>query len=160
LIYLSERKLLGLVRDITFFRWCGIRRIIGAPFAYELRHAQLDCGTGMVEREAERLARCLADLGPIDVRDRSLWDLRLQRHEIDSAWNSLASLGEGNFIAVNLGGKVHSRDWGDANWITLLRLMTPKYSGLALVFFGSEDEFSRADQVGKVWPGSVINLCG
>jgi ADP-heptose:LPS heptosyltransferase len=160
LIYLSGRKLLGLVRDIGFFRWCGIRRIIGAPFAYDLRHARLDPATGIVEREAERLARCLVGLGPVDVQDRTLWDLRLQPNEIDSAWKSLASLRESNFVAMHLGGKVPSNNWGDMNWTTLLRLMALKYADFTLVFFGSDDEFSRADRVATAWPGSIVNLCG
>jgi ADP-heptose:LPS heptosyltransferase len=38
--------------------------------------------------------------------------------------------------------------------------MAEKYSEVALVFFGSEDEFYRSDRVAAVWPGRTLNLCG
>lgn len=160
LIYLSERKLLGLIRDVSFFRWCGVRRIIGAPFASDLRHPRADGVAGMVEREAERLARCLAPLGPIDVREPSLWDLRLQPDEIQSALKFLGPLRENNFIAMNLGGKVPSNDWGDPNWIKLLQLMSAACHEFALIFFGSADEYDRSDRVAAIWTGQALNLCG
>jgi heptosyltransferase III len=160
LVYLANRKLLDVVRDVVFFHWCGIRRIIGAPFAYDLRHVRVDRATGTVEREAERLARCIEPLGSVDVRDRTLWDLRLQPDEVESALRFLTPLRENNFIVMNLGGKVPSKDWGDANWSKLLQLMAPKYSKLALVPVGSADEFSRSERVAVVWPGRRLNLCG
>ena len=75
----------GVIRDMVFFRFCGIRRIIGAPLARDLRTTQTDPTTGVTEREAERLARCLAPLGNIKVHDRTLWDLRLLPEETDAA---------------------------------------------------------------------------
>src|SRR5262249_34369968 len=158
LIYLSERELPGVIKDVSFFYWCGVRRIIGAPFAYDLRYPRADRLTGTVEREAERLARCLTPLGLFDVRDRKLWDLRLQADEIKSASRFLTPLQETNFVAMNLGGKVLSNDWGDANWIELLHLMSRVCSEFALVFFGSEDEFSRCDRMAGAWPGRALNL--
>lgn len=160
LIYLSPRGWFGAIRDIGFFRSCGIRRIIGAPLARDLRHVRIDQTTGTTEREAERLARCLAPLGNIDVRDPALWNLQLLPEEKDAANEFLFSLRGASFVAVNVGGKVHRKDWGDAHWTELMRLMAPEYADFALVLFGSEDEFDRCGRLAADWPGHTLNLCG
>ena len=160
LIYLSPRSRFGAMRDVSFFRLCGIRRIIGAPLARDMAEARIDRTTGVSEREAERLARCLTPLGIIDVRDRKLWDLRLLPDEIETADKLLIPLGCANFIAVNIGGKVPSNNWGDSNWTKLLRLIASKYADCALIFFGSEDEFRRSARIAADWPGPKLNLCG
>jgi heptosyltransferase-3 len=160
LVYVADRNLLATLRDVCFFRACGIRSIIGAPISSDLRRPRVDPTTGFVEFEAERLARCLARLGPIDLHDPDFWDLRLQRHEMRAAEQSLAPIRQFEFIAVSVGGKVASKDWGDDNWMTLLALMALRYSHLALVFFGSADEFDRSSMLAAAWPGPRLNLCG
>jgi len=160
LIYMSPRSWFGAIRDISFFRWCGIRHIIGAPLARDLRQVRIDQTTGTTEREAERLARCLAPLGNIEVSDRALWDLQLLPEEMDAANAFLKPLRGASFITVNVGGKVSRKDWGDAHWIDLLRLMAPEYADFALVLLGSEDEFERCGRLGADWPGPTLNLCG
>ena len=149
-----------MIRDISFFRCCGIRRIIGAPLAGDLRHARIDKTTGETEREAERLARCLAPLGTIEMSDRTLWDLRLLPEEMDAADEIVLLLGGASFVAVNLGGKVSRKFWGEARWTELLRLMMPEYADFALVLFGSGDEFERSARIAACWPGPTLNLCG
>jgi asparagine synthase (glutamine-hydrolysing) len=160
LIYMSPRSPFGVIRDMVFFRSCGIRRIIGAPLARNLRVTQIDPATRMVEREAERLARCLAPLGNIAVHDRTLWDLRLLPEEMETADKIVFQLGGASFVAINLGGKVPRNNWGDARWTELLRLMAHKYAGFALVLFGSEDEFDRSARIAAKWSGPTLNLCG
>jgi lipopolysaccharide heptosyltransferase III len=61
---------------------------------------------------------------------------------------------------MNLGGKVSNKDWGDANWSELLRLMASQYALFALVLLGSADEFDRSDRIAAKWPGRTLNLCG
>lgn len=160
LIYVADRDVVSTLRDLCFFGWCGIRRIIGAPIAADLRRPRIDPVTGYVEFEAERLARCLASLGPIDLNNPDVWDLRLRPHEIISAERSLAPVRARSFIAVNIGGKIARKDWGDDNWMALFELMAVRYADLALVFFGSADEFDRSGRLGAAWPGPRLNLCG
>jgi ADP-heptose:LPS heptosyltransferase len=160
LIYVADRDLAGTLRDVYFFRACGIRHILGAPLARDLRRLRVDPETGHTEREAERLARCLAPLGPIDLDDPEMWNLRLQPDELRNAQNALAPLRGRDFIAMSLGGKVEAKDWGDDNWARLLRLMAGRYPNLALVFIGSADESPRAAALALQWPGPVVNLCG
>src|SRR5262249_55356780 len=143
LVYIADRPLRSTIRDILFFYSCGISKVIGAPLTQNLRFAQVDPSTGLLEYETERLARCLAKLGKIDLRNRGFWDLRLTSDEATAGAKALDSLGGHQIVAVNLGGKVTLKDWGDPNWKELLQLMSPKYRDLALVFFGSPDEWDR-----------------
>jgi heptosyltransferase III len=160
LIYIADRNAWSIFRDLCFFRACGIRHVIGAPLRRDIRHPRIDPKTGELEQEASRLSRCLASLGPFDLNDHSLWDLRLQPDEIATADKLLAPLNGNRFIAINLGGKVRSKDWGNENWITLLRLISQSYSRLPLVFIGSNDEFDRSARIAASWSGLTLNLCG
>jgi ADP-heptose:LPS heptosyltransferase len=160
LIYIADRDILSTLRDFCFFRLCGIQNIIGLPFRSSLRRPRVDPKTGIVEYEAERLARCLAPLGPIDLHDREFWDLRLHPGETAVADHGLAPLGGRSFVAINAGGKVQTKDWGNDNWTALLRLMSVRHSSLSLVFIGSADEFDRSAELAAAWPGQTLNLCG
>lgn len=160
LVYVADRDLLRTLRDLCFFRLCGIRRIIGAPLTRDLRRYRTDPRSGDAEKEATRLMRCLATLGPIDLDDASSWDLRLQPDEIRTAGKALSPLDGKPFIAINVGGKVASKDWGDANWTALLRRLAAKFQSLGLVSVGSADEFDRHQKLAAVWPGPTLNLCG
>jgi ADP-heptose:LPS heptosyltransferase len=160
LIYIADRDLPRTLRDVCFFRLCGIKHIIGTPVVRDLRFPRTDPKTGEVEREALRLARCLAPLGTIEVDNSRSWDLRLQSDEIAIADERLAPLRGRRFAAINLGGKVASKDWGYENWSALLRLMMIRHSSLALVFVGSADEFDRSAELAAIWPGPTLNLCG
>ena len=97
LIYIADRNIFSTLRDLCFFRLCGIRHVIGAPVRRDLRRPRVDPETGETEHEAVRLARCLAPLGPIDLNDREFWDLRLQPSEIAVADKCLAPLGGKKF---------------------------------------------------------------
>jgi heptosyltransferase III len=160
LIYVADRNLADTLRDVTFFHACGIRHVVGAPIARDLRRLRIDPETGHTEREAERLARCLAPLGPIDLDDPEMWDLRLQPDELRIAESMLAPLRGRDFLAMSLGGKIEAKDWGDENWARLLALMAGRYSNLALVFIGSADEAPRAATLARQWQGPTLNLCG
>ena len=160
LIYIADRDFLSTVRDICFFRLCGLSRVIGVPLNRDLRFPRVDPETGNTEREASRLARCLAPLGMIDLEDPGFWDLRLQADEVSLAGSKLAMLGGNDFIAVSIGGKDRSKDWGNENWIVLLRLISAEHPDLALIFVGAADEFDRSAKLAAIWRGPTLNLCG
>ncbi len=160
LIYVADRDIVSTLRDLCFFRSCGIRHVIGAPISRDLRRPRIDPATDCIEFEAERLARCLAPLGQIELDNPRSWDLHLQPHEIKSAENSLAPVRDYGLVAVNIGGKAAGKDWGDGNWRRLFELMAARLAGLALVFFGSADEFDRSSRLAAAWPSAQMNLCG
>ena len=159
LVYVADRRFAVTARDVLFFHACGIRRIIGAPLSRDLRQLRRDA-SGDAEREAERLARCLAPLGHIDLNDPAMWDLRLQPSELRAGEMALAPLRGRKFIAVSLGGRQEGKDWGNENWTALFQLLGARYPDLALVFFGSADEADRATILAAWWPAAALNLCG
>jgi len=160
LVYIVDRGALQTVRDICFFRLCGIRQIVGASLARDLRRPRVDPITGEGEREAVRLARCLSSLGPINLDDPAMWDLGLQAAERRAAAAALAPLHDGDFIAVSVGGKSVRKDWGDANWRQLLGLIMADWPRTSIVFVGAAEEFDRCEDLAKQWRGQTINLCG
>jgi ADP-heptose:LPS heptosyltransferase len=151
---------LSTLRDVLFFRLCGVRHVIGAPLAGDLRRPRIDPETGQEEPEAERLARCLSSLGPIDLEDRTLWDLRLSLGERRTAEAALAPLAGRAFIAVSIGGRVAQKDWGDANWRELLSRLTAERPDLGLVFIGAAEESDRSADLAPAWNVTPLNLCG
>src|SRR5262245_12741780 len=92
LIYIADRDLSRTLRDVCFFRSCGIRHVLGAPLTRDLRFPRIDPVTGDAEQEALRLTRCLAPLGTINLDNPEFWDLRLQPEEIAFADRKLAPL--------------------------------------------------------------------
>ncbi|HEY2139762.1 MAG TPA: glycosyltransferase family 9 protein, partial [Chthoniobacterales bacterium] len=160
LVYVADRDAVATLRDVLFFRLCGVRHVIGAPLARELREPRINPETGDEEHEAERLARCLSSLGPLDLEDRALWDLCLRVDERRAAEVALAPLGGRGFIAVSIGGRAAQKDWGDANWRELLSLLAAEWPDLALVFFGAAEEFDRSAGLATAWRGKSLNFCG
>jgi heptosyltransferase III len=160
LIYVADRDAVATLRDVLFFRLCGIRHVIGAPLARDLRQARIDPETGHEEHEAERLVRCLSSLGVVDLEDRAVWDLRLRVDERRAAEVALAPLAGRGFIAVSIGGKATRKDWGDANWRELLSLLAAEWPDLGLVFFGASEEFDRSAGLATAWTGKALNFCG
>jgi ADP-heptose:LPS heptosyltransferase len=160
LVYIADRDALGTLRDVLFFHLCGVRRVIGAPLARDLRQPRIDPETGYEEHEAERLARCLSSLGPLDLEDRVYWGLRLTSDEKRAAEAALAPLAGRAFIAVSVGGRAVRKDWGDANWRGLLSRLAAEWPDLGLVFFGAAEEFDRSAGLAAVWTGEALNLCG
>ena len=160
LIYLSSRgnTLSSVYRNYAFFRLCGFRNIIGAPFTRDLLNTRTDPKTGIMEREAQRLARCLKALGPIDIEDPSAWDLHLTAEE-HAAADRFLTWGEAPFIGLNTGGKDAAKDWGDDRWTNLLARLAPTVA-YPLVFVGARDDIERADRLGTSWPHGYLNGCG
>lgn len=159
LVYMGGgRGVLSVYRDMLFFLACGFTRIIGAPITQDLDQGRVEPGGGE-EPEVERLIRCFAELGPIDPHQRGAWDLRLTETELDRADAFLSPLAGAPFLAINTGGKIANKDWGEANWATLL----PRLADLgvpALVFVGAAEDSERAQRLGALWPGQVLDGCG
>lgn len=160
LIYLAEsRGLLAAWRDAAFFKLCGFRRIIGIPLTRDLQRKR-DEGDGILERENHRLGRTLAPLGPINLEDRGWWDLRLNADERFAAQSALGELSRSPFVAVNTGGKAVEKDWGERAWASLLTRLEQNLPGWGLTFVGGKEDRERAEVLGSLWQGTVIDLCG
>jgi ADP-heptose:LPS heptosyltransferase len=149
-----------MLRDILYFRLCGVRHFIGMPLSPNMRRLRLDPATGVSEREAERLLRTLTPLGTVDLHDPAVWDLHLLPGERDAADAALRTLVGRDFIAVSIGTKWPVNDWGDPNWAALLRSLTAEWPDLGLVLFGATEEFDRSAELASHCRGPTLNLCG
>ena len=165
LVYLAApRGYFNLLRDETFFRWwCRIPRILGIPFARDLRHCRAPQSRhGLWEREADRLGRCIGELGSIEAIVPNSWDLRLTTAEIAEADRALNGADfHGNrprWLGLGIGTKQVMKDWGDEKWQAVLSGIND--ANLGLVLIGAAEERERSMAVARVWLGPVVNLCG
>jgi len=161
LIYLMPtRGRIRQLRDRLFFRMCGLRRVIGYPRDIDLYRLRKDPATGFCERECERLARTLRELGAIDLNSRASWDLRLNEQERSAASAITARFGTTPFFAINMGGKLPVQDWGVDRWDTLLSALGKIYPSYGLLIVGGAEDSHRAAKITQIWPNVVVNACG
>ncbi|WP_028007993.1 glycosyltransferase family 9 protein [Solimonas flava] len=161
LIYLAaNRGRLAVWRDVLFFKLCGFKKIIGAPLTADLLENRKNPVDGTEEPEAERLARTLHSLGAIELNRADAWDLRLTSREAEAADRAIATLAGQPFFAVNMGGKVAPKDWGEANWHALIDQLAVEYPELHLVVVGAAEDAPRADALLSRWPAGRVSVCG
>ncbi len=165
LVYLAApRGTKAALRDSRFFRVCGIRRQIGIPRTEMLQRHLSSVEGELLEYEAERLARSATELGTAELDDPGSWDLQLTHNETARAREELKASAGMPIIAVSLGTKMQSKDWGADNWRTLLAEMARRYPGHALVLCGAADEAAASESAGEGWRGEgdapILNLCG
>jgi ADP-heptose:LPS heptosyltransferase len=167
LVYLAAAK--GVVttyRDYLFFRWCGLRNIIGIsanPRRMESRPPA--SGGDLWESEAERLARQLGRLGRVDCGLAPNWNLHLSDAEAAEAKRLLdeglprSRNGRRRLLGLSVGTKEPAvKDWGDDNWRAAIRGL--QGLGYDLVLLGGMDDRDRSARLVAGWPGDVVNLCG
>ena len=167
MIYLAApRGLLATYRDFLFFRWCGITRIVGLPGTPDRADSRPPAkGSALWEREAERLARQLLPLGPVDFSLQASRALNLSAEEIGEAARlldrSFPDHGAGQarrVFGLSIGTNQPINDWGDANWRAVLEELRRLDFGLVLL--GGKEDRLRSRQLVENWPGPVLNLCG
>lgn len=160
LVYLAApRGERALKRDLAFFRICGIRTVIGAPFG-KLGSALYDEQTGMWEHEAMRLARTMTILGDADPSDLANWDLKWTATEISRADEFLSRLRSQPFLVSGIGTKMQAKDWGTERWQALIQRMTLRFPDHGMVFVGAKEDTESSELVGQSWQGTTLNLCG
>jgi len=167
LIYLGPRRGVAAARrDAKFFRLCGIRWQVGVPVTEEMQGWLRQEKTGALEPESERLARNIAELGDAGVDSRAAWDLGLTAAEEARAEEALRAAGGRPVLAVSVGTKVQSKDWGRENWRALLERLGAAFPRHALALAGVKEENEASEFAAEGWragAGSeacVVNLCG
>lgn len=172
----AARGVAAAQRDLRFFRLCGVRRVIGVPCAGAMQgnffgaepgsaEAQSRLLEGELEPEATRLARNLAELGDARLQEPASWSLHLSEAEMKRAAEAIGPEALGcTPIAVSVGTKVQSKDWGRENWQALLTRLARELPGRSLILLGAPDESSASDFAAAHWKasggGPVVNLCG
>jgi ADP-heptose:LPS heptosyltransferase len=165
LVYLGPpRGVEAARRDAKFFRLCGIPRLIGVPDTEDMQHNRWQESEQALEPEGARLARNLAELGDARLDDAASWDLHLTEAERARAAQALAAVAGRAMIAVSVGTKVQSKDWGRENWRVLLARVAALYPDYGLVLSGAGEESEASEFAADGWrgvsPGPVVNLCG
>jgi heptosyltransferase III len=166
LVYLTPaRGLANAYRDWLFFKLCGFKHIVGMPMTPDLQRCRhTGAGTAadprIEERECERLVRCLHALGPIDLADPDMWNLRLSGRELSIGDGVLTPLNGTPYFAINMGGKAKEKDWGLENWKMLLRTVSAQYPDTGLLVIGAAEDSERARAMSEAWSGQVIDACG
>jgi heptosyltransferase III len=162
LVYLMPRRNPEVAkRDLRFFRACGIKGILGVPeLTEESAKPKYFLDRGLYEHEAERLARCLHELGNVDLNDSANWDLRLTAAETKKADMLLGNFGAQPMICWAIGAKRQPNDWGVENWEALSSALGHKFLDYGLVLLGTKEEHIDSDRASRKWPGRRLNLCG
>ncbi len=164
-VYLAaSRGVDAAKRDARYFSLCGILRQVGVPLTGSMQENLVGMPDGALEPEAKRLVRNIAELGDGRPDDPASWDLRLSAAEIAKARAVLRPAAGMPVIAVSVGTKVQSKDWGAENWRALLGRLASVYPGHALAICGAGEEFAASEVAAEGWreAGSapVVNLCG
>jgi heptosyltransferase-3 len=165
LVYMgSTRGVESAHRDAKFFRLCGIPRLIGVPFTEDMQQNRWEESAQALEPEASRLARNLAELGTVDLTDPNNWDLHLTDAEHARATEVLSATAGHPIIAVSVGTKVQSKDWGRDNWRALLHRLATLYPKHTLALCGAAEESEASEFAANGWreksSSPVVNLCG
>ncbi len=181
LVYMAAgRGVAAARRDAAFFRICGVRRQIGVPLTERMDQPQRENEPGLtrigapgvvlseipflLEPEAARLTRNLAELGDAELEQPAAWDLHLTEAERAAARALLAPAGSRPILAVSVGTKVQAKDWGRENWRALLTRLGQAFPEHALALAGAESESEASEFAAALWStgssGPVINLCG
>jgi heptosyltransferase III len=160
LVYLRPvREMPNAYRDRRFFRWAGIKRIVGLPGPAELIDI-VDPATGAYTPEAIRLARTVRELGDAAPERLSNWSLRLTAAETDVAKAALGELAGRPLMVCGPGTKMQAKDWGRENWRALLAKLAANYPGYGLALIGAREDSEVSDYAARDWTGPKANLCG
>jgi heptosyltransferase III len=165
LVYIgAARGVESARRDAKFFRLCGISRLIGVPVTEDMQQNRFDESGKFLEPEGARLVRNLAELGDVDLDAPANWNLLLTDKEHARATEVLVPAAGKPIIAVSVGTKVQSKDWGRDNWKALLHQVAKLYPDHALALCGAGEENETSEFAANGWrensSNPVINLCG
>jgi ADP-heptose:LPS heptosyltransferase len=151
-------------RDARFFRLCGISRLVGVPVSEDMQKNRWEESEQALEPEGARLVRNLAELGNADMEAPASWDLKLTDRDHARANDVLSSTLGHPILAVSVGTKVQSKDWGRDNWRALLNSLANLYPDHALVLGGASEESEASEFAAQGWRQNshspVVNLCG
>jgi asparagine synthase (glutamine-hydrolysing) len=165
LIYLAQPQgVLSTYRDYLFFRSCGIRSVIGLTLTHDLQDCrQPALGSALWESEASRLGRSLGVCDRAELERSVNWTLNLTTAEIEEA---MRIIGQGlpsdqcrkGFLGLSIGTKQKINDWGNQNWLAVLKGLSGLDLGLVLI--GAAEERARSQKLADEWHGPTLNLCG
>ena len=147
------------LRDEIFLRLAGCRQIEGMEASkVEVKRVFL-IKQQRYESEASRLLRAVGG-NPLALTEGE-FSLELSALEQQAAEQLLPprAAGAARFV-VSIGTKSPANDWGQVNWLKLVRLLAEQMPGSFLILIGSQDEHARCAALGGSFYNRSINLCG
>ena len=149
------------LRDLLFFKICGIPKIIGIPFHKQDLYPFKLLEMGTYEPEYLRIARRVESLTKVDTKNPKMWDLLFTQIEIKE---SEAILNKENikapFICFSVGSKFEEKDWGIANWKIVISGVALAFPNLTLVGLGAQEEYEKTQEVFVDVRRKAVNICG
>ena len=169
LVYLAgARGVKAARRDAVFFKFCGVKRVVGVPLTEDQQRCRSEGfkdGVPWFEQEGLRLARCVAELGDAKVEEQESWAPGLTDGERAEGAELVAGMGGARYFAFSLGTKAQSNQWGVERWRELLARVAKEWPGYGLAVIGAPDEREVSETVAEAWQGvegsgPAVNLCG
>ncbi len=149
-------------RDLSFFRMCGIERVIGAEFIRQNSlPAVIPRPTPEVEHEASFMLNLLASENVEVKEDQRLTDLLLTDGERNSAldwFKRAANVAPRRLIAVAPGSKWRSKVWPEERFADVITKLVSEHNVFPIVFGGSEDS-ELGSRLIATW-GTGVNAAG
>jgi ADP-heptose:LPS heptosyltransferase len=149
LFYLTTRNrtVKQIRRDILFFRWAGIKNIVGTEYLLKnLLDTNVSRPLPFIESEKDFLLNCLKfEHLPIKGIESLKPDLRLTRQEVNEAekWlkeNCGKYLLSNKLLAVAPSGKWESKIWAENSFYEVVQNLIEKEDVFPVIFGGVEDK--------------------
>jgi ADP-heptose:LPS heptosyltransferase len=159
-VYLMpQRNQRQRVRDALFLWLAGCRVVEGIEASKVEKKRIFLKKHQRYESEASRLLRVVGG-NPLSLTEAD-FSLQLSTAELAFAERLLPALqSEGKRLVISIGTKSPANDWGQVNWLKLLRLLSEQTPTAFLILIGSQDEYSRSEALGASFYDRHINLCG
>jgi len=150
----SGRRFHQRLRDMLFFKWCGIKNIYGL---------KLKDGESNLQRPAHETDRLLQMLKVDGFKTPSAVRFELSisamdRARVDRLWQDLC-LTKKTVVAIGLGSKMPVKRWDEERYRELgLRVAALK--DMRLLVLGGAEDHPLGERLCEVWNGRGYNLAG
>ena len=150
----SGRRFHQKLRDMLFFKWCGIKNIYGL---------KLKDGESNLQRPAHETDRLLQMLKVAGFKTPSAVHFELSisamaRARVDRLWHDLG-LTKKTVVAIGPGSKMPVKRWDEERYRELgLRVAALK--DMRLLVLGGTEDHTLGERLCEVWNGRGYNLSG
>lgn len=147
------------LRDELFLRLAGCHVIEGIEASKVEEKRIFLIKQRRYESEASRLLRAVGG-NPMALCEGD-FSLELSTPELQLAEQIIPPRMAGaRRLVVSIGTKSPANDWGQVNWLKLLRLISEQVPRAFLILIGSKDEHARCEALCASFFDRSINLCG
>jgi len=164
-IYLNEsRGVRRVIRDLLYFKLCGINKIIGTGLSRNIRYPIIR-KSGKSESMREFLVRKIEGIGSIDSDSFDVYGINTDSI-IQYPWiakkldKKITGQDKSRIIGLSIGTKLEVNDWGSDRWAELIRIISLNYPEYLIVAIGGLNDRVKTDAIFKDINANYINFCG